>query len=120
MPVVFFSRTLSVSEHLGNLAVRVSALGLVQGGQLSGRIAFRDQPGSEVLVDVGLHFLELRQDWFAFSGCRPVSGVECRELRSGDMVVRAFAINRPLQLRLEREQRGSVFFHLGNAAIQFL
>ena len=67
-------------QDLGNFAVCIGALGLVQGRQLRGCVAFGDQPGSEIFVDVGLDFLELREDRLRLRRCRLASVYRAREL----------------------------------------
>jgi hypothetical protein len=49
-------------EDFGDLAVGVGVAGLVDGGDLGGGVALGDEAGGEVLVDVGLELLELRED----------------------------------------------------------
>ena len=93
---------------------------MIQRGELSGRVSFCDQPGSEVSIDVGLDLLELREHRLRFHVVGLLLAVKRRELRASGAVVRALARDRVLKLRLEGQERGTVLGHFGNAALHFL
>jgi len=107
-------------QHLGNFAVGVGVSGLIQRGELGGRVSFCDQSGSEVSIDVGLDLLELREYRLRFHVVGLLLAVKGRELRASGAVVRALARDRGLESRLEGQERGTVLGHFGNAALHFL